>query len=91
MELRQMDVVGGVRLADESEAKIVSGIDDHSRYVVSARVVARATARAVCDALSHAMRVRGVPSQILTDNGKVFTARFGPGPGHRGRAGFSHF
>ena len=44
-------------------------------------VVARATARPVCDALALAMRRYGVPEQILTDNGKVFTARFGPGPG----------
>jgi hypothetical protein len=35
----------------------------------------------VCDALAFAMRAHGVPEQILTDNGKVFTARFGPGPG----------
>ena len=81
MELWQMDIVGGVRLVDGSEAKIVSGIDDHSRFVVSARVVARATARPVCDALAWAMAAHGVPEQILTDNGKVFTARFGPGPG----------
>ena len=44
MELWQLDVVGGVRLADGSQAKIVSGIDDHSRFVVCAQVVARATA-----------------------------------------------
>jgi transposase InsO family protein len=81
MELWQMDIVGGVRIVDGTEAKIVSGLDDHSRYAVSARVVARATARPVCDALTHAMNVHGVPDQILTDNGKVFTARFGPGPG----------
>jgi hypothetical protein len=76
-----MDIVGGVRIVDGAEAKIVSGIDDHSRFVVSARVVARATARPVCDALAYAMRAHGVPEQILSDNGKVFTARFGPGPG----------
>lgn len=81
MELWQMDIVGGVRLVDGSEAKIVSGIDDHSRFVVSAFVVARATAKPVCDALVLAMSRHGVPEQILTDNGKVFTARFGPGPG----------
>jgi transposase InsO family protein len=81
MELWQMDVVGGVRLVDGSEAKIVSGIDDHSRYVVSARVVARATARPVCEALKAALGRYGVPAQILTDNGKVFTGRFGPGGG----------
>jgi transposase InsO family protein len=80
MELWQMDVVGGVRLVD-GEAKIVSGIDDHSRFVVCACVVARATARPVCDALEAAMAAHGVPEAILTDNGKVFTARFGPGPG----------
>jgi transposase InsO family protein len=81
MELWQMDVMGGVHLADGSEAKVVTGIDDHSRFVVCARVVARATAGPVCQALQHALRSHGVPEQILTDNGKVFTARFGLGPG----------
>jgi transposase InsO family protein len=81
MELWQMDIVGGVRLADGSEAKIVSGVDDHSRFCISAYVVARATARPTCDALALAMRCHGVPVQILTDNGKVFTGRFGPGTG----------
>ncbi len=51
-----MDMVGGVPIADPetgelTEAKIVTGIDDHSRFVVCARLVARATARPVCDAL----------------------------------------
>lgn len=32
MELWQMDIVGGVRLADGSKASIVSGIGDHSRF-----------------------------------------------------------
>jgi transposase InsO family protein len=81
MELWQMDIVGGVRLVDGGEAKIVSGIDDHSRFVVCACVVVRATARPVCDALETAMLRHGTPEAILTDNGKVFTARFGPGPG----------
>jgi transposase InsO family protein len=81
MELWQMDIVGGVQLAGGLEAKIVSGIDDHSRFAVCARVVARATARPVCTALEAAMAAHGVPEAILTDNGKVFTARFGPGPG----------
>jgi transposase InsO family protein len=81
MELWQMDIVGGVRLADGWKASIVTGIDDHSRFCVSARVVRRALARPVCDALTHAMRTYGMPAQILTDNGKVFTGRFGPGTG----------
>jgi transposase InsO family protein len=86
MELWQMDIVGGVRLVDPdtgelSEAKIVTGIDDHSRFVVCARVVARATARPVCDALEWALARYGCPDQILSDNGKVFTNRFGQGSG----------
>lgn len=62
-----MDVVGGLRLADGTEAKVVTGLDDHSRFCVSALVVARATARPTCDALALAMRRHGVPEGILTD------------------------
>jgi transposase InsO family protein len=81
MELWQMDVMGRAFLSDGREMKIVTGIDDHSRFVVCAKVVVRATARPVCDALAEALRRHGVPEQLLTDNGKVFTARFGLGPG----------
>ncbi|MGB3734034.1 MAG: IS481 family transposase [Ilumatobacter sp.] len=81
MELWQMDVVGGVRLVNGWKASIVSGIDDHSRFIISAHVVERATARPVCEALTNAMRSHGLPQEILTDNGKVFTGRFGPGKG----------
>jgi len=44
-------------------------------------VVERATSRPTCDALSKAMRAWGVPDQVLTDNAKVFTGRFGPSAG----------
>jgi transposase InsO family protein len=77
MELWQMDVMGGVRLADGRELKLVTGIDDHSRFCVCARLTPRATARPVCEAFSAAMARHGTPEQVLTDNGKVFTARFG--------------
>jgi transposase InsO family protein len=81
MELWQMDVMGRVHLADGRELKVVTGIDDHSRFVVCAKLVGRATARPVCSALLEALRRHGIPAQLLTDNGKVFTARFGLGPG----------
>jgi len=81
MELWQMDVMGGVKLEGGDELKLVSGLDDHSRYCVSAKLVERATARPVCAALIEAMQRHGVPEQILTDNGKVFTGRFGPAAG----------
>ena len=78
MELWQLDVVGGFHLSDGVELKAVSGIDDNSRFAVSAKLVRRATAGPVCDALLAALRRHGIPEQILTDNGKVFTGRFGP-------------
>jgi hypothetical protein len=81
MELWQMDIVGRIFLVDGTELHAVTGLDDHSRFCVSAKLVVRATARPVCEALAAAMRKHGVPEGILTDNGKVFTARFGKGPG----------
>nr|WP_199827071.1 IS481 family transposase [Streptomyces sp. WM6378] len=75
MHLWQMDLVGGVMLADGRECKMVTGIDDHSRFVVIATVVAVPSGRAVCEAFAAAMRRYGVPSEVLTDNGKQFTGR----------------
>lgn len=77
MELWQMDVVGGILLADGTELKALTGIDDHSRFVVCAGLMRRANARSVCSHFAQAMRLHGVPQEILTDNGKVFTGRFG--------------
>ena len=81
MELWQMDVVGGIGLADGSTAKALTGLDDHSRFCVSAALMPAERTRAVCDGLAAAMRRHGVPQQILTDNGKVFTGRLGNHPG----------
>src|SRR4029077_15690143 len=79
-ELWQMDVVGGFLLADGSHAKALTGVDDHSRFCVSARLMARERTRAVCEGLGAALAAYGVPQQILTDNGKVFTGRFAHPP-----------
>jgi transposase InsO family protein len=84
MQLWQMDIVGGVMLVDTvtgelTEAKVVTGVDDHSRFCVIASVVERATGRAVCAAFAGALRRFGVPEEVLTDNGKQFTDRFGHG------------
>jgi hypothetical protein len=77
MELWQMDVMGRVRLTDGTELSVVTGIDDHSRFCVSALLVPKATAKPVCSALTQAMRTYGIPDAVLTDKGKVFTGRFG--------------
>ena len=66
MALWQLDIVGGAFLADGTEAKIVTGVDDHSRYCVIASVVTRATGRAVCLAFAAALQKFGVPGEVLT-------------------------
>ena len=80
MELWQLDLVHGFLLADGSTAKALTGIDDHSRFCVSARLMTRERTQAVCDGFSSALRTYGLPSQVLTDNGKVFTGRFAQPP-----------
>src|SRR5215471_5109527 len=77
MQLWQLDVTASLFLASGRECKVITGIDDHSRYCVIATVVYRATGRAVCAAFAEAMREYGVPAEVLSDNGKQFTGRFG--------------
>lgn len=76
MQLWQIDIMGGVFLADGRECKVVTGIDDHSRFVVICQVIVDQSARAVCQAFTDAMGRYGVPAEVLTDNGKQFTGRF---------------
>ena len=81
MQLWGIDIVGGIDLVDVTTgevrgAKIVTGVDDHSRFCVMAAVVERATSRAVCLAFAQALARHGVPEEVVTDNGKQFTDRF---------------
>ena len=80
MQLWQMDVMGGVELEDGTELKVVTGVDDHSRFCVAAGLVRRATSKAVCEVLVASLGRYGIPDEILTDNGKCFTGRYGPRP-----------
>ncbi len=80
MELWQMDVVGGFVLADGTRAKALTGVDDHSRFCVSAHLMIRESSRGVAEGLAKALRAYGIPEAILTDNGKVFTGRYGKPP-----------
>jgi len=84
MQLWQIDIVYGPRLVDTitgelREARIVTGVDDHSRYCVIAKVLERATGRAICLAFAEALEGYGAPEEVLSDNGKQFTGRFGRG------------
>jgi transposase InsO family protein len=81
MQLWGIDIVGGVTLVNTTtgelrEAKIVTGVDDHSRFCVMAKVVERATGRAVCVAFAQALVAYGAPEEVITDNGRQFTDRF---------------
>jgi transposase-like protein len=67
MELWQLDIVGGIQLADGGEAKVVTGVDDHSRFCVIATVVRTATGRAVCLAFVEALQRFGIPDEVLSD------------------------
>jgi hypothetical protein len=75
MQLWQIDIMGSVVITDPAaaggvrEVKLISGIDDFSRYCVIARVVprARATSREVWIAFVAALGEFGVWEQVLTD------------------------
>jgi transposase InsO family protein len=62
------------RLADETEVEIMNVIDDHSRLLVAS--VARGVFKAadVVATFHTGAATCGFPSQLLTDNGAVFTA-----------------
>ena len=80
MELWQLDIVGGILLADGTTLKCLTGVDDHSRFCVSAALMPRERTQPVCDAFAAALRRYGVPEQVLTDNGRVFTGRYNQPP-----------
>src|SRR2546428_2416373 len=80
MELWQLDVEGGFHLADGTTAKALTGLDDHSRFCVAARLMHRERTSKVCEGFSVARRKYGVPAQVLTGNGTVFTGRFAQPP-----------
>jgi transposase InsO family protein len=80
MEFWQMDVVGGFLLADGQTVKALTGVDDHSRFCVSATLMPKERTQLVCDGFTSALERHGVPQQVLTDNGKVFTGKFAQPP-----------
>jgi transposase len=76
VELWQLDVMGGVLLEDGSELKALTAIDDCSRFALGAGLVQRATTRPVCAVFAGLLERYGIPEEVLTGNGKVFTGRY---------------
>jgi transposase len=70
MELWQFDVVGGFYLADGNELKCLTGVDDHSRYCVSAGLMHRANSKSVCDHFLRSLGRYGIP-QAMEDSDRV--------------------
>jgi len=78
MQLWQLDVMGGIWLADGRELRAVTGIDDHSRFCVMAGLVERANAPSVCRIFTAALARYGTPEQVLTDTARCSPAASAP-------------
>jgi transposase InsO family protein len=77
-ELWQSDFIHW-RLADGTEVEILNWLDDHSRYLLSCTVHQPVTGDDVVAAFLGVVEQFGAPAATLTDNGRVYTARFGGG------------
>jgi len=71
------------RLTTGSEAKILTWLDDCSRYALSVTAHTTITAPIVLATFRHAIATHGTPASTLTDNGMVYTTRFAGGKGGR--------
>ena len=67
------------QLADGTDVEIINWLDDHSRYLLSATVHQPVTGEDVVATFLAAVDDHGPPASTLTDNGRVYTARFGGG------------
>ena len=67
------------QLADGSDVEILNWLDDHSRYLLSATAHQPVTGETVVTTFLAAIDDHGAPVSTLTDNGRVYTARFGGG------------
>ena len=66
-------------LADGTGAEVINWLDDHSRYLLACSAWAPVTGKVVVETFLQASSIHGLPASTLTDNGRVYTARFGGG------------
>ena len=76
------------RLTTGTEAKILTWLDDCSRYALSVTAHHSVTAPVVLASFRHTTATHGTPASTLTDNGMVYTTRFAGGKG--GRSALEH-
>lgn len=67
------------RLADGRDVEILNWLDDHSRFLISCTAHHPVTVDDVITTFLDAVGQHGTPASTLTDNGRVYTARFGGG------------
>jgi transposase InsO family protein len=67
------------QLTDGSDVEILNWLDDHSRYLLSATAHQPVTGDDVVATFLATVQTHGAPASTLTDNGRVYTARFGGG------------
>jgi transposase InsO family protein len=67
------------RLADGSDVEVLSWLDDHSRFLLACSAHQPVTGDVVVSAFLELVDQFGAPASTLTDNGRVYTARFGGG------------
>jgi len=66
-------------LDDGQDVEILNWLDDHSRFLIACTAHTPVTGDDVVTTFLTATEQHGVPASTLTDNGRVFTARFGGG------------
>jgi transposase InsO family protein len=67
------------RLADDTDVEILNWLDDHSRYLLGCTAHTPVTGDVVTQQFLATAEEHGLPASTLTDNGRVYTARFGGG------------
>ncbi len=67
------------RLADGTDVEILNWLDDHSRYLLGCTAHTPVTGDIVTSCFLATADEHGFPASTLTDNGRVYTARFGGG------------
>jgi transposase InsO family protein len=67
------------RLADGTDVEVLNWLDDHSRYLLSCTAHQPVTGQDIVTTFLAIIDDHGSPASTLTDNGRVYTARFGGG------------
>lgn len=66
-------------LTDGTDVEILNWLDDHSRFLLSCTAHMPVTGHIVVATFLTTAEEHGIPASTLTDNGRVYTARFGGG------------